>query len=46
MIEPMLESITSYLNKTQDLLTTNELATEAHAISRASETLKQGRHRD
>jgi hypothetical protein len=41
MIEPMLESIIGYVNKTQDLPTTNELATEVHATARAQESLSK-----
>ena len=41
MVKPVLESIVGYLNKTQDLPTTNELATEVHATSKAQEALSK-----
>ncbi|CRG92818.1 hypothetical protein PISL3812_09887 [Talaromyces islandicus] len=41
MIEPLLESITGYLTKTQNLPTTSELAAAVHATSRAQIALSK-----
>lgn len=41
MIEPLLESITGYLTKTQDLPTTSELTAAVHATSRAQVALSK-----
>ncbi|CEL07096.1 hypothetical protein ASPCAL10260 [Aspergillus calidoustus] len=41
MIEPLLRSFNTYLEKTQDLPTTSQLATEVHATARAQEILSK-----